>query len=249
MRLEMKAKFPEMKYIVSVLNRMVLQGNVVKVGIEATAKETYLCICLQRCRKYSFVHVVRTLESIDSETKTEISQIPDDSILLFDTDDDGTYVDITVYKTFRELPLFHLVGIPDVAIPELDRSDVSNLALNCQFVLRKGFYELGDLVKIFNSMLSKGFYACMKLRESKHLEISFFHNTNATRSILNIGFGLWIPYKNSKEFIQWDPNTYEQEILEYHRVMLTERTPVVGKFYYVPSGPSLEFRAIARKAE
>ena len=247
MRLKLQHEFPELRYICSILNRMTIEGNVIRVKIEQALDTPYVRIEVQRCRKYSFVVIQRNLESVDAEIKSELSKISPDDVLLFDSNETGSYVDICAYESYSKLPRFNLPGIPDIMIPSLDKADDNSLVLKSIFILRKSFYELDYLAKVFNMLLERHAFARMTIKDKKHFELCFFVDADR-RPSFHIGFGLWIPKRNSKQFSSWDPAFYENEVARFNRLLTGCDNHFTGKFYLQEGiRPTLTFRAVSKK--
>ncbi len=246
-KLKLQANFPELKFILSTLNRMIIQGNKVTIAVNHNFQTKFVSVKLQRCKTYSFVELKRDLLSFDDKTKKEFAELENKHIFLFETDDVGSYLGVSGYDSYLELPKFEVLGIPEVIIPELD-SVSAKCQVNVSFPLRKKFDELFDFVKIFNLLLARDFYARMTVREVRHLELHFTDGIHDSRPSLTIGFGLHIPYRNSKEAATWDDEIYGKEACAFNRLLIKNEN-TVRKFYCIPPtvdshGPRLEFKAL-----
>ena len=96
-------------------------------------------------------------------------------------------------------------------------------------------------------LLERHAFARMTLKDRKHFELCFFVDEDC-RSSFYIGFGLWIPKKNSKQFSSWNPNFYEDEVHRFNRLLTGCDDHFTGKFYLKEGNrPTLTFRAVSKK--
>ncbi len=243
-RLNLKEKLPELKYLCTVLNRLSIQGNSTTVKIKHSMNRYYVQIEVHRGRKYSFISVRRPIAEVDSETKAEISKISANDILSFETDDEGNFININIYKQFNQIPYQQEMPVPPTFIlSALDcKSDIIDV-INYKFILRKNFNEMEILKNIFNIFLRKNYFCMMSLRKEKHLTINFFE-PKETQPTISVGIGLWIPKKNSKLYNFLGKTYYENSIMKFNQI--SSRTTFTGMFCIneILERPALEFRAI-----
>ena len=253
MTFELKTAFPELEYIFPIINRLIIQGNKVKVSVHniRNSDTYYLRICLYRCKSYSFVKIKRDLKDVDSETLKTLAEISDADIPYFEAVDNGKNVLISLYPTFNSLPNIKMLTIPDVSIPSLDNLE-EPLYLHFSFMLRKSFFELNDLTKIINILLSKNIYAGMRLKSKEvrkketgncvthvatHLELLFMYNVEDHRASISIGFGI---VHSSFE--------YGENFATKFNYFFANSKNIHAKFYYYPqinNRPCMEFRAFS----
>ncbi len=246
LQLELKNKFPELKFICPVLDRMILNGNKLTVNVSKRRNSYVLCITVHRCKSYSFVQIQRDLANFSDEAAETLAKIScNDSPVVLDSDYDGQY--ICLLNESEKSSSFN-TDIPELSIPVLD-SEVSNLSVNLHFPLRKQFNELDDLVKTFNLLMIRGCYGRMSIKSGNHLELHFTDGCDHHPS-LSIACGL----KNitSRAYCEFDANQYGLQASKFNRLLM-RRESVFQKFYFSQSkqdsalnycGPSLEFRAI-----
>ena len=250
---ELKTAFPELEYIFPIINRLIIQGNLVDVSVHRirNSDSYYLRICLSRCKKYSFVKIKRDLAEVDAETIATLTELTASDILYFEAIDGGKIVRVSIYPSYNALPNIVMPSIPEIDVPELDDSE--HLDLNFSFKLRKNFNELDDLTKVINILLLKNIYAGMRVKTEEvplstseansnpvkqhvatHLEMLFMYNVEDHRASLSISFGIV-----SSSFVHCE------HFASKFNYFFANSEDIHAKFYYYPSGnnrPCMEFR-------
>ena len=232
-RLQLATRCPSLRFVLPVLNQMIKSGNTASIDVIKLwedVQKSYVVLRVKRCKMYSYVNVIHDLASI---TPDEITYLRGLSTMYFYTDVYGSYIEIT--EDFRK----NSMRIPEIFIESLDEKE--ELQYNTQFTLRKNFDELGNLVKVFNLLLTRDFYPQCEISEGNHFKIRF-RNEQACRPVLDVGFGLYTACRNASE------NEKAMDIIKFNSIMARDNWSV-GKFYYTPQTlankrPSLEFRVI-----
>lgn len=250
MDFQLKTAFPELEYIFPIINRLIIQGNLVDVSVHRirNSDSYYLRICLSRCKKYSFVKIKRDLAEVDAETIATLTELTASDILYFEAIDGGKIVRVSIYPSYNALPNIVMPSIPEIDVPELDDSE--HLDLNFSFKLRKNFDELEDLTKVINILLLKNIYAGMRVKTEEvpgeagqnsvkqhvatHLEMLFMYNVEDHRASLSISFAIV-----SSSFV------HSEHFASKFNYFFANRENIHAKFYCYPSvnnGPCMEFR-------
>lgn len=231
----LKTAFPELQYLLPIFNRLIIQGNSIKVEVRKTQNldAYYLFIRLRRCKVYSFIEIRRDLSCIDKSTLQEISLISDEDILYFETDNEGKTVIINVVEEFNSIPQIIQPNVPEISSYPLETKK-STECFAFSFDLRKDFTEIDYLIQILNVLLTSKVYAGLCITKKHHLELMFWYNPNDFRPSLKIGFGISSALSCS-------------DITTFNRIF-NDDYHIASKFYSFPSpypkrGPHVVFKA------
>lgn len=232
MNIRLKESCPELKFILSVFNGMILDGNKVTVCRESLPGSDWLRVRVHRCKKYAYVELMRAI--YPGEQTEFLRNLA--GIHLFRTDIDGTFIEIVPLDEWDEM--VDTLEVPDINIRCLDDAASGYNPMVTQLALRKPFPELEHFAKVCNLMLARGCYFRMTVRNVSHAEFYITDGEHDFRPTLALACGL-----KRRSYSADDAEDFGKVAVSFNR-LLSRRDTVYQKFYYRCSPPSLEIRTL-----